>query len=88
LYIDSFGNVVTNLAQAELESLKIGAKVKLKLGKEKVELPLCRTYVEARKAKPLAIVGSHGFLEISMNQGNAAKHFKIDEDDRIAVFHA
>jgi len=85
LYIDSYGNVVTNFTRAELESLNIGTGIRLKLGTQKITLPLCKTYAEAEKAKPVAIFGSHSFLEISMNQGNAAKHFKIGEDDRLAI---
>lgn len=88
LYIDSFGNIITNLTLKELESLDIGTEVKVRIKKSKLKLRLCRAYAERKSGKPLAIVGSHGFLEISMNQGNAAEYFKVEEGDRIALYHA
>jgi len=88
LYIDSFGNIVTNFTLKELDSLNIRTEVKVKIMRNKLKLRLCRTYAEEGKAKPFAIVGSHNFLEISINQGNAAEYFKIKEGDRIVIYHA
>lgn len=87
LYIDSFGNVITNFALEKLGPLIIGTEIKAKIKRNKLKLKLCRAYAEERKTKPLAIIGSHGFLEISMNQGNAAEFFKIKEGDRITIYH-
>ncbi len=87
LYIDSFGNIITNFALEELGPLIMGTEIKAKIKRNKLKLKLCRAYAEERKTKPLAIIGSHGFLEISMNQGNAAEFFKIKEGDRITIYH-
>lgn len=87
LYIDSFGNIITNFALEELGPLVIGTEIKAKIKRNKLKLKLCRAYAEERKTKPLAIIGSHGFLEISMNQSNAAEFLKIKEGDRITIYH-
>jgi len=88
LYIDSFGNIITNFTLKELESLNIGTEAKAKIKRNKLKLRICRAYAEERNAKPLAIIGSHGFLEISVNQGSAAGYFKMKEGNSITIYHA
>jgi S-adenosylmethionine hydrolase len=88
LYIDSFGNIMTNIAKEDIESIDIGENVSIKLGNFKTKLKLCKTYVEARKNRPLALIGSHSFLEISVNQGNASRTFKIRNGDRVTLYRS
>jgi len=67
LKIDRFGNVVTNFHADEfpgVEELTIGrAKARRLLG----------SYAEAQPGELFVIVGSAGYLEVSMNQGSAAE---------------
>jgi len=67
LKIDHFGNVVTNFHAdefPEIEELTIGrAKARRLLG----------SYAEAQPGELFAIVGSAGYLEVSLNQGSAAE---------------
>jgi len=88
LHIDDFGNIITNISAEDLGKTRIkeGLTFRLKLkGKEVVELKFRSTYGEAHIGKPLALIGSHDFLEISIDQGNASKKFRTKTGDPITV---
>ena len=70
IHVDDFGNVVTNLGEKELEFLEGKETVNIKLKGVKLRFKLCRAYADVKPQEPLAIFGSHNFLEISVNQGN------------------
>lgn len=86
IHVDSFGNIITNIGKNDLEPLNIKNTVKVTLGTKKLKLKFCKTYAEAEIGNPIAIIGSHDFLEIALNQGNAAKRFKTKIGD-IATLH-
>ena len=78
LYVDRFGNIVTNIPSTMVEDASF---VHLKSSK----LPLVRFYEAVPPNTPLAIRGSHDFLEISVNRGNARKLFGLKPGDKITV---
>jgi hypothetical protein len=80
LHIDDFGNIITNISISELEKLGVseGDVISLIIGKDKFQVKLCSAYNEVSKGEALAIIGSHGFLEFSVNLGNAARQFKAE----------
>jgi S-adenosylmethionine hydrolase len=86
IHIDDFGNIVTNFGEKELELINAKAMINVKLEDIRQKLKLCKAYTEVKPHKPLAIVGSHNFLEISINQGNAAETFKAKIGDKIIVY--
>ena len=88
LHMDGFGNIITNIEEKELSSMNIKETVVVKFRNAKFRLKFCRTYAEVEKQEALSIVGSHSFLEISVNQGNAAHKFKVKSGDRIALTSA
>jgi len=75
IHIDSFGNLITNISGEKLRSLSIseGITLSVKLGDRKMTLKLCSSYDQAAKKAPLLIIGGTGFLEISVNRGDASK---------------
>jgi S-adenosylmethionine hydrolase len=85
LHIDGFGNVITNFSEKDLKQLGAKKVVKVHLNDVDLRLKLCEAYGEVEPQKPLAIIGSHDFLEISINQGNAAKRFKAKVGDKIEL---
>jgi len=85
LHVDGFGNVITNFGEKELELMKIGDSINVKLGKVWLKMKVCRAYAEAKPQEPLAIIGSHNFLEVSITQGNAAKTFKIKSGNKVTL---
>jgi S-adenosylmethionine hydrolase len=49
-------------------------------------LQLCAAYGDVSPGKALALVDSHDYLEISINQGNAAQQFQVKSGDLISVW--
>jgi S-adenosylmethionine hydrolase len=88
IHIDDFGNIITNFGEKELELMNAKTMVNVKLKAVKQKLKLCKAYAEVEPHKPLATIGSHNFLEISINQGNAAKTFKAKIGDKIIVYRS
>ena len=54
------------------------------IGKKKI-VGLSNTYTDAKPGYPLVLFGSAGFLEVSVNQGNAQKYFGADRNSKIRV---
>jgi S-adenosylmethionine hydrolase len=75
LHIDDFGNIITNISAKDLNKVKAkeGAFLHVELNRKTLRLPYGSAYGEVKIKELLAVVGGHGFLEISINQGNAAK---------------
>jgi len=85
LHVDSFGNIITNIGKEQLGSMSIGETAHVKIGGAKLKLKLYKTYAEAKEHTPIALIGSHGFLEVSINQGNAAQVLKIQRGDKMVL---
>ena len=87
IHVDGFGNVVSNIPGELLKQAGIcfGDWVRVRSPGKEVRVRLCRTYGEVGVGIPLALVGSHGFLEVSINQGNAGKVFNFKVGDKVEV---
>jgi S-adenosylmethionine hydrolase len=85
LHIDGFGNIITNINEKEVVQSQLNEAVNVELPTYKLKLYLFKAYGETKPHQPLALIGSHGFLEIALNHGNAAKKFKTKPGDKIAV---
>jgi hypothetical protein len=71
LNIDRFGNVVTNFHASDFPNLE-RQNFSLIFGPHQVSV-LARNYAQCGPGELFAIVGSSGYLEVSVNQGSAAK---------------
>ena len=72
IYVDRFGNLVTNLTAIALEAWLGGKDLRLKVGPLTI-WGLARTYAEKAPGEFLALIGSHGFLEIACALDSAAR---------------
>ncbi|MCX8052230.1 MAG: SAM-dependent chlorinase/fluorinase [Armatimonadetes bacterium] len=68
IYIDHFGNCVSNIEAVEIE--KLGGSILVSVGGQNVG-PLRTSYSDVPVGEPLAIINSLDHLEIAINQGNA-----------------
>ena len=75
IYVDRFGNLILNMRK--LPAFPVSLKG--------IKLKRVRTYAQARRIEPLITLGSHGFAEIAVNQGNAAEAFCLKAGDRIEL---
>jgi S-adenosylmethionine hydrolase len=85
LHVDNFGNIITNISEKEIAQLRTKDVVSVKLPNQKLKLKLCKAYGEAKPQEPLALIGSHNYLEIAINQGDAAAEFKTRPGDKIKL---
>lgn len=79
--IDRFGNLITNIPGELLADLR---GMNIRVGRRSLRA-LSRTYADARKGALLALVGSTGHLEISVNQGDARRVAGSRKGDRVLV---
>jgi len=79
LYVDSFGNVFTNISTKHLDKInaKVGDSLLIKLNEKTLRLKYCTAYGEVNANELLTVVGGHGFIEISANQSNASQRLNI-----------
>ena len=82
IYIDDFGNVITNIQASDVFS-KFRFEEQIKVFGN--PMPFLETYGFAEIGNSLALIGSHGFFEIAVNQGNAAKMLKVQCGDEIKI---
>jgi len=87
IYVDDFGNVVTNISSKDLEELKtsVGDLLHLKIRRKTLGMRFCSAYSEVTVGTVLAVVGSHDFLEISVNQRNASKTLNLKIGDSVGI---
>ncbi|RLE54434.1 MAG: hypothetical protein DRJ30_05200 [Candidatus Methanomethylicota archaeon] len=86
IYVDSFGNIITNISKEHLQKIGVERRLKATMrGEKSLELKICRAYGEVEKGEFLAIIDSFNLLEISMNQGNAAEKLKVKSGEKIEI---
>ena len=84
LWIDRFGNLITNISDETLKSFDLQRGFVIKIGSMTLDR-LNRSYTESEVGELLAIIGSSGRLEISINQGNAASTLGLKQGDAITI---
>ena len=83
VYVDRFGNLITNLdAAALIPNDRTVAHVFLR-GKRLC--PIAAFYQAVESGKPVGVLGSAGFLEIAVNGGNASKKLKLSVGSQVEV---
>ena len=81
IHIDDFGNVITSIDKEfnPNDNLLINCKNK------SLKARFLETFGNARPGKILVFMGSHGFLEIAINRGNARNKLRIKVGDSIKI---
>jgi S-adenosylmethionine hydrolase len=84
LHIDAFGNLISNIDGQSIFSHVRDDSLVVRIGKRTIQ-GLKKGYWEGKKNEPIALIGSGGFLEISVREGSAQKILKVKRGDRIVV---
>ncbi|MBI2936435.1 MAG: SAM-dependent chlorinase/fluorinase [Chloroflexi bacterium] len=81
LHVDSFGNLVTNISAGQVA----GKRVEVGVAGRTIR-GLTETYGDGSGL--LAVVGSHGLLEVAVRNGNAARELRIGRGEpvRLRIF--
>ena len=89
IYIDRFGNIITNITGETLsKGLAYNKNIMVFIGEKCIEIPFVKSYGFVKKREMLVTIGSSNFLEIGINQGNVAKKLSIKEDDKVEILFA
>jgi len=79
-HIDRFGNLITDVPAAML----VWTDVRIDLRDTPI-IGLSRTYADVMPGTPLALIGSHGFLEIAVRNGSAANALGARVGDPVKI---
>lgn len=80
-YIDRFGNLITNIPSAAI------ALSNWQLIIKDVVIPSKKTYSDVSPGEALALLGSHGWLEIAVRDGNAQTQLHLDWGEPIQLLY-
>lgn len=78
IFIDNFENVIINITKEEFEQQRRGRSFKIYFTRGEVIDKISETYADVRESEKLAMFNSAGYLEIAINQGNAAGLFGLE----------
>ena len=83
LYIDQFGNAITNIDTGVLDRLGKGKTFVYRAGKRLC--PVGSFYEAVATGFPVAVLGSSNLLEISINGGNAEKTLRLGLGEKVLL---
>jgi len=89
VWIDRFGNLITNIDFSSLDKFCTSdrrAPQGVKIGGQLIT-GFSKSYGSVGLQKPLAIIGSRGYLEIALNCGSAENYFGAKKGDAVRVLH-
>ncbi len=81
VFIDHFGNIVTNIPADAVKDIQPGDVLEI----QKKKVLFQTSYGFCKKGEAVALIGSHGYLEIAVNQGSAAVLFNMEQGDEIVI---
>ncbi|VVM05781.1 Adenosyl-chloride synthase [Methylacidimicrobium cyclopophantes] len=85
IYVDHFGNVITNIPRDLSSRLQEGILLRISIGEQTIRAPLVGTYADIPSGKLGALFNSSDYLELAMNKNSAAHQLKVSEGTRILV---
>ncbi len=85
LKVDNFGNLITNLKPEDAPQIvQPGVKFKILVGSKAIH-HLAQTYAQGAPGEAFAIVGSSGFLEVSVSKGSAARALGVQRGAEVTL---
>jgi S-adenosylmethionine hydrolase len=84
---DPYGNVVTNIPAALLDSInaRLGDSLDVRLGARTLRLPWRNTFSDVPRGHTLALMHSRGLLSFSVNEGDFASRFRVKRKDPVRI---
>lgn len=83
---DPFGNVVTNIPAALLDSVaSVGDSLDVVIGARRMRLPWRATFSDVAVGAPLVVIHSRGLVSFSINQGDFAKTYGVGRGDGVSL---
>ena len=84
---DPYGNVVTNIPAALLDSIntRVSDSLGVRVGSRSLRVPWRNTFSDVPRGQALAVMHSRGVLSFSVNQGDFASRFGVKRGDSVSV---
>jgi S-adenosylmethionine hydrolase len=83
IYVDAFGNVVTNIT--DIGGLEYGTTVTVEIGEKIKKIRFVESYGFVDKGGLVGLIGSSGFLEVAVNQGDAGKLLDVKSGEKVVI---
>ena len=83
IYLDTFGNLITNLPAGLLASSRRGA-----FRYHRSPVRVVSSYGDGRSGELIALAGSHGFIELAIRNGSAAARARAKRGDPVELLAA
>lgn len=85
IYVDGFGNLITNINKEVFSRMDVKSKTPLIIaGKRRIK-GISSSYTEVGDKEPLAIYGSSGYLEVSINRDSASVILNLKKGDKLVL---
>jgi S-adenosylmethionine hydrolase len=84
VFIDSFGNLITNVRREDFPYDVNPANFVVEAAPQRF-IGIVKTYADSLAGAPVALFGSSGFLELAIVHGNAARQLKIPVGREISI---
>lgn len=85
LYIDNFGNAITNISRNHLERYSPYKNVLISFSRRNVIDKISEVYSDVKEGEALCLFGVTGLLEIAINKDNAAQLLGLQVKNKIMV---
>lgn len=87
LCTDYFGNAITNIKSEDFDRLGIAFKsnIVLEIDKKRFEPRFLESYGFAEEGELCCLVGSGGYLEVAINQGDASQTLGVYGGERVVI---
>lgn len=87
IVVDGFGNLVTSVTYEDLEKagLKLGSPLEVRIGTSTYRMPFVRNFSSVPVGELLLLVAGGGYLEISVNQGNASARLGVEKGVEVTL---
>ena len=79
LWLDSFGNLITNVPSSLIQSARWQVRYKHNTAR------MVSSYGEGQSGRLVALAGSAGYLELAIPNGSAAKRYRAARGDRVEL---
>jgi len=85
LRVDHFGNLMTNFTLEDLPPAVVSSgRINLAIGGKRVQ-QFAQTFAQGPPGEPCAILGSSGYVEISVNKGSAARTLGLNRGAEVTL---
>jgi len=84
IWVDHFGNCVTNLPEAAIRKWAAGSTVRVRAVSREIG-GISPTYESTAPGAPLALIGGTGYLEIACNQARADRRLRLRRGARVTL---